>query len=404
MKKVIMLLLVLTGYACTSPDTGKDGYEPIDLDSAFSQAGGISVSDMGDRVSYVPLETTDESLIGKRAYVRMLKDKLLVGSFGQPVKMFDRKTGKFIRAVGNIGQGADEYSLQYDIPVFWTDDKKEMIYVQTEGRRILRFDVDGEPLEAIHLPDSFPLLQSVYPITANGKLYAYQRALFKRQNYKILQYDIPGEKIEGGILNEDDVLPTDFAQTPVIFPGLGNIPVSPCCLIFQMKDERMVFHHVKEPCLWSFDKNVYFKESFNDTIYQVSDNKLKPRLVFDLGDRHCAYEDRYKIEGSQNKIAIDYILEGKNALFFVFKTNYYHIQDVKTYWGVYNKKNKSVKVTDAGKIEDTENSLFIGKLHTATSDGQLVGLVDAATFIEYAADKEGFHISEEDNPIVTIIE
>lgn len=209
MKKVIMLLLVLTGYACTSPDTGKDGYEPIDLDRAFSQAGGISVSDMGDRVSYVPLETTDESLIGKRAYVRMLKDKLLVGSFGQPVKMFDRKTGKFIRAVGNIGQGADEYSL---------------------------------------------------------------------------------------------------------------------------------------------------------------------------------------------------LLEGKNALFFVFKTNYYHIQDVKTYWGVYNKKNKSVKVTDAGKIEDTENSLFIGKLHTATSDGQLVGLVDAATFIEYAADKEGFHISEEDNPIVTIIE
>lgn len=46
MKKVIMLLLVLTSYACTSPDTGKDGYEPIDLDGAFSQAGGISVSFM----------------------------------------------------------------------------------------------------------------------------------------------------------------------------------------------------------------------------------------------------------------------------------------------------------------------------------------------------------------------
>ena len=265
MKKVILLILIIAGYACTG--SRKEGCESIDLEAALGHVGELSVADIGGHLSCVPLETTDESLIGKRAYVRMLKDKLLVGSFQQPVKMFDKKTGKFIRTVGAIGQGANEYTLQNNIPVFWVDDVAEMIYVQTEGKSILRFDMNGEPLDNVSLPDSFPLMNAVSQITIENKLYIYHQTLFSKPDYKILMYDIPGRKIQERILNDKEAIPMDLSQTPIIFGGFGNIPVSTACLIFNMKNDRMALLYTKELCLWTFDKNVYFKESFNDTIY-----------------------------------------------------------------------------------------------------------------------------------------
>lgn len=79
------------------------------------------------------------------------------------------------------------------------------------------------------------------------------------------------------------------------------------------------------------------------------------------------------------------------------------MKDSKTYLGVYNKKNELVKVTDSDKIKDSGKNLFIGKLHTATSDGKFVGLMGAAAFLDNTKNSS-FNISEEDNPIVTIID
>ena len=116
MKKTFLYILILINYACSNTKH-EIGNKVIPLNQAFEQLEEISVEDIGRHIDYVPLETTDESLIGDRAYIRILKDKLLVASREQPVKMFDRKTGKFIRCVGKIGQGADEYLLQDGFPV-----------------------------------------------------------------------------------------------------------------------------------------------------------------------------------------------------------------------------------------------------------------------------------------------
>lgn len=400
-KIAILVVLLIVGLACSNSDNNSCEY--IDIESALVDIKELTVMDIGESVSYVSLETTEESLIGKRAYVRMLKDKLLVGSFQQPIKMFDKRTGKFIQTIGNIGQGANEYTLQHNIPVFWIDDAAEIIYVQTEGNRVLRFDVNGNPLNNINLPDSFPRLTTVSQITTENKLYVYKQTLFNKLDYKILMYDILNGKIHNFFFNEDEILPSDFSQTPISFSGFGNIPVSTSCLIFTLKDGRMVFSYTENPCLWVFDKNVYCKEHFNDTIYQVLENKMEPRLVFNLGDKHCDYKDRYNLEGSVNKITIDYVLEGKECLFFVFQMNYYNLQDAKTYWGSYNKKNKLVKVTDKLHILDSVNGIFLENLQTATSDGQLVGLIEATSCIEKMRNKKTFDISEDSNPIVVIV-
>ncbi|MCC8197453.1 MAG: 6-bladed beta-propeller [Tannerellaceae bacterium] len=402
MIKIILLILLITNFACS--ESVESNYEMIHLGNILTQVEELSVRDMGELINYIPLETTNESLIGKRAYVRVLKDKILVGSFQQPIKMFDKKTGKFIRMVGAIGQGANEYTLQDEIPVFWTDDVQETIYVQTEGSNVLCFDVDGNPLSNICLPDDFPSLTAVSQITTENKLYIYKQTLFTKEDYKIYMYDLLNGQIKKYFSNSDEIISTDFSQMPLIISGYGSIPISPSCHIFSLKGNKMVLFHTENPCLWTFNREVYFKENFNDTIYQIKGDKINPVFVFDLGNRHCSYEDRFNIEGSQNKISIDYILEGKKVLFFVFRTNYYHLQESKTYLGVYNKHDKSIQVTDKPYMIDAKNSFIIEPLQTATSDGQLVGLIDASSFTGNMNMENILGLSEEDNPIVVIVE
>lgn len=401
MKKIILYILLLINISCSYSE--KESDNSINIEEALNKIGEVKVSDIGEHITYVPLETTDQSLIGKRAYVRMLKDKLLIGSFQQPIKMFEKETGKFICTLGKIGQGANEYVLQEGIPIFWVDDERGMIYVQSEGRKILRFNEKGDFMDNLELPEFFPLMQAVSQVTINNQLFIYQKTLFKKPTNKIFMYDILNDKICNEITNNDESISMNLSQTPLIIPGSENIPVSPSCVIFSLNDGQLIFHHAKEPCLWTFGKNVYLKETFNDTIFSISKGRLDPRFIFNLGNRHLDYKNRYNAEGNEDKVVIDYVLEGKNTLFFAFQINYFNLKDSKTYLGVYNKKNNSVKVTNSDKIIDSVKNIFIGKLHTATSDGKFVGLMDATTFL--GSNKNNpFNISEEDNPIVTIID
>lgn len=418
MKKIAFILLIVASYACSSKKVEIED-RVINLNQALEQPGEISVEDIGRHIEYVPLETTDESLIGDKAYIRILKDKLLVASRKQPVKMFDRKTGKFIKCIGKIGQGANEYILQDDIPVFWTDELSGVIYVQTEGQRILRFDTDGNPLEHINLPEGLSKLQGLSVIGNGDNLYFYQKTLFKKSDDKIFSYNIPDKKIQSEIVNQEDTVPFELSGQPIIFTGYGNTPVSTRCLILNLKNDKVVFDYTKEPCLWAFNGQVYFKENFNDTIYRLSDQLLEPRYVFDLGIRHWPYEERYKPEGNEDKVAINYVLEGEKVLFFVFQTNYYQINykglgKDETYWGIYDKENGEVKVMEKGKISDPANGLFIKSFQTATAKGELVGLLDATEVKDWIEENPSqkdnqvrqllYNLPDESNPIAVIVE
>ncbi|RHO65497.1 6-bladed beta-propeller [Parabacteroides sp. AF48-14] len=418
MKKIVFVILVVIGWACSSKKEEEKNMT-INLSQALEQLEEISVEDIGYHIDYVSLETTDESLIGDRAYIRILKDKLLVGSREQPVKMFDRKTGKFIRCIGKIGQGADEYLLQDGLPVFWTDDVSGIIYIQTEGQRILRFDADGNPLEHINLPEGMPRLQGLSIIGNGGNLYFYSKTLFNKYEDKIFSYNVLNKKVQSEIVNQDDTIPFELFRTPIFLGGYGNIPVSTRCLILYLKNDKVVFDYTKEPCLWTFGDQVYFKGNFNDTIYCVSDQLLEPRYVFDLGFRHWPYEERYNPEGNEDKIAFNYVLEGEKVLFFVFQTNYYEINykglgKDETYWGIYDKGNGKVKVMEKGMISDLANGLFIKSLQTATAKGELAGLLDVTEVKEWIEDNPSkkdnqvrqllSDLPDESNPIAVIVE
>jgi hypothetical protein len=390
----ILLLMGLTSLAaaCSGNKTiEKDGV--INVATHMQHLNQLCLEDIQSKeVSYVPLETTDSSLIGDRPYVRLLKNKILVSSQGQPLKMFDAQTGKFISTVGLIGQGKGEYNLISDMPVFWVDEKAERIMIKSSGQKILCFDSNGDFIENLTIPDEI-ILQLASQISSGGKLYFY----FPTETSKISVYDLKTGQISETIFgySEEKAIQNDYQGIPIIYNGYGNVPTCPSCIIRQLKNDGLFFHYKEDPVIWKFEGNTYLKERFNDTIYVASENKLESRLIFDLGSWHCPYEKRFDVDGCENRISIDYVLEGKKCLYFVFQTNYYNIGKTKNFYGVFDKQTHEVKISDTESILDNNKNICINKLQTATEDGTFLGLIPATEYNESA--------SEEDNPVVVIL-
>lgn len=390
----ILLLIGLTSLAaaCSGNKTiEKD--DVINVATHMQHLNQLCLEDIQSKeVSYVPLETTDSSLIGDRPYVRLLKDKILVSSQGQPLKMFDAQTGKFISTVGLIGQGKGEYNLISDMPVFWVDEKAERIMIKSSGQKILCFDSNGDFIENLTIPDEI-ILQLASQISSGGKLYFY----FPTETSKISVYDLKTGQISETIsgYSEEKAIQNDYQGIPIIYNGYGNVPTCPSCIIRQLKNDGLFFHYKEDPVIWKFEGNTYLKERFNDTIYVASENKLESRLIFDLGSWHCPYEKRFDVDGCENRISIDYVLEGKKCLYFVFQTNYYNIGKTKNFYGVFDKQTHEVKISDTESILDNNKNICINKLQTATEDGTFLGLIPATEYNESA--------SEEDNPVVVIL-
>ncbi len=345
--------------ACSGNKTiEKDGV--INVATHMQHLNQLCLEDIQSKeVSYVPLETTDSSLIGDRPYVRLLKDKILVSSQGQPLKMFDAQTGKFISTVGLIGQGKGEYNLISDMPVFWVDEKAERIMIKSSGQKILCFDSNGDFIENLTIPDEI-ILQLASQISSGGKLYFY----FPTETSKISVYDLKTGQISETIFgySEEKAIQNDYQGIPIIYNGYGNVPTCPSCIIRQLKNDGLFFHYKEDPVIWKFEGNTYLKERFNDTIYVASENKLESRLIFDLGSWHCPYEKRFDVDGCENRISINYVLEGKKCLYFVFQTNYYNIGKTKNFYGVFDKQTHEVKISDTESILDNNKNICINKL------------------------------------------
>ena len=114
MKKLIYVsaLLISLLTACSpSAQKGKEGQ--IDVLPAFENLTELKVSQLGKNIRYVPLETTDSSLIGARYAIQLLDDGILVSYGGRSEShcyLFDRETGKFIREIGHKGEDPKGYS------------------------------------------------------------------------------------------------------------------------------------------------------------------------------------------------------------------------------------------------------------------------------------------------------
>ena len=137
---ILLVSLLIMGSQVVSSQSKTGDLPVFDFSKNYPQKK-LRLQDMAE-IEYVPLETTDEILLGGSSVLSTVTDKYILVHESQlgDIFVFDRKTGKIYSNFNNRGQGGMEYSWIKNGTIL--DEKKEEIYVCSQF--ILVYSLKGE--------------------------------------------------------------------------------------------------------------------------------------------------------------------------------------------------------------------------------------------------------------------
>lgn len=414
LQSVLMVAFLLPlSVSCDQNEKSHSG-NIIDVAAVFSRPEDLKASAYFKTVRYVPLETTDESLIGKGARVRLLPDKILITTDQKQCLLFDRETGKYLRSIGHIGNDPGGYSSVNG----WVHDLTGTFYFNGWKNDWICYDAGGNYQGQISLPaqmDAANYLDEETYISLYSDLFGGKQDslfLFNREEVlKSIPVSIYGEQpLDTNDIDFISVLSGESGAQALGAPGILG-----AMFVGYKEADKVSLRLMGSTKLWHTDNGLYFKNTYNDTIFQIKDQELTPSRIFQLGDYHWPYSERNNRKQDQS-ILITQILEGKDILLFRFTTRVFHEAERTHYNSIYNKATGEVKVCSLEKgILDDRNNFLPYQPQMVTRSGEYAGLYNADDiaewFEEHAGNKnlpKGLQslksIREDDNPVVYILE
>lgn len=362
--------------------SGKD-LKVLDLVEAYDNRDEVPLSLFANSIEYIPLETNKESLIGRGPIFQLAKEQIIL-SASNHVLVFSREDGRFIKEIGSRGEGPDEYRV---IARYFRENAS-ITYVKS-NKYNFGLNIEGEIVDRIHAPYEDSVLVMNFVHLTDSTFIGFHGNYNCNQKYKLIFFKANGE-ITKTIENQFDC----ELKNPDSFHFLGREGQFP-----------------------KYRDKVWFKESFNDTLFQVHNDYLAPKAVMNLGSKGIAYKDRINLSSAESqfdyfKVQILDITE--NQLFFQLSTQ------GQTFNGIYNFETEEILLSDIGRTEmhgfvnDLDNFLpFVPQY--ATDNNQLVGYIEAPDVLawfkenpEKAAQlpdnlKKLGEVKSDDNPVVMIV-
>lgn len=114
MKHMSLLLIgVFVLLGCSSnkkqEPISKSGIPVINLSEDVSTVPSLLLSEAASKVDIVPLEVTDESLLGEIYHLQITENDIWVHHYKDKCICRFSRSGKFLNKVGKIGQGPGEF-------------------------------------------------------------------------------------------------------------------------------------------------------------------------------------------------------------------------------------------------------------------------------------------------------
>ena len=349
MNKLLLIVAVLLMTACTTNRDNNRSTMLVDLTKA-NDLQEFKLSDFGNSVHYVPLETNESCLIGDNPEISLLEDKIVVTTKDQCL-LFHKQTGKYITNIGHIGDDPSGYSATN----FWIDNAG-IFYFFRAPNQLLKYNQKGAMIGKIQVPstpaapDCFAFSDSTIIAHCNGVmgLKADNSLLFLNSS-GVKQDSIPS------LLEKTPVIsPEDIASISIFKKGAehyGNMGKKGVVIIRNQEQSELLLP-LNIPSLWSSGDEIHFREVFTDTIYSVRDKELHPYLAFNTN--HSSAEAPWY--NDPESICITYVLENAHSVFFQYRKNR------QVYNGLYDKVTNQTKfakcqqfivddLTDGQKLE-----------------------------------------------------
>jgi len=287
-----------------------------------------------DSCIFVKLETTDISLIGDITQLATFEgDFYIYDQKTKKIKVFDQ-AGKFLRDIGKLGQGPQEY-LSISAFVINPKDRKIAIFDPAK-KNVLEYSLDGSYLRSVSLPDQECAFfkKTVY---AGDYIYCYMTINYVYNNAYV-------------VLSSEDYAVKDRFYSYLIHP-----------------DDYMAFNWATHPFIF-FDEKLHYASLFSDTIFAYENGTKRPYLFVETGKPNIplSYLKNRKLENDPSKAFREVFLDKSYSSGFteLGETNHFilvthklgeAVDDrgvVKSSYYLLNKKSKTGYYVESGFIPD----------------------------------------------------
>jgi len=330
-------------------------------------------------IEFVPLEMTDESIVGSVSKIKFYNTFMLVlDGQTKSIFIFDDK-GKYIRKISRVGKGPGEYN---DIDDFCVHPTTGMITI----------------------------------VTSFGKIITYSFDLKEFKEYNDVPYAVGIEQFNNGyyaitsIEKEANLYILD-ANMKIVHKGLANPFPMPIIL-------NKSFSKYGDTILCRLPTH------YNDTIYQITPNSFRPWRVPDF-EVHPDYSNptkylepnprggrSYNCQDMQISGAYSYSETNKFISFaMTYSKNSYGMRNLS--YVIYSKKNKTVKIFSISTLQNAPFDRPITYIGVPDSKGRIVSAMDANFILDCKITKDDpitsrlkelkKQLNEESNPVIAFI-
>ncbi|WP_321331666.1 6-bladed beta-propeller [uncultured Bacteroides sp.] len=360
----------------------------------------LFVQNVFSDIEYIPLETNNLSLVGQCPEIAVLDSVILISSANQNLKLFDRITGRYIRDIGHVGTDPEGYAKDSWGKInYWIDNVRKIVYFLGWHNDFLLYGFDGNYKGKVQLPDGTccNLSQNFFLIDSN-KIWGHNKLKLSQEMPSVFCIDKSTMSLAKITTWNSALLPVDEVQSVSTILG-GYVPYGGDLTMATIAGDRKSYVAVNSPSLWIIGDTIKVKQAFNDTIYTVSEKGLTPYKVFELGKWHWDEERQLEVSGCEKKIAVDYVLENVQYIYFHFHTGLYKDKNSLSYCGFYDKKTENVLVLKGDSLLDKEANQHI-QIRGVSSDGSFIGLLQTDELSKKNLSRMG--VKEDANPIVAI--
>lgn len=376
----------------------------IDVAGAAAQQTELKISDLGTRIRYVPLETKDSCLIGRNPQIMVLKGQILVQS-GTDVYSFDKETGRFMNKIGHAGEDPKGYSMHAGRPYY--NERNGLMYFVRQPNALQKYDLGGTYQGKAVIPTP-PAMPDSYGFV-DTLVVGYYNNIAQQNTHKRML----GLFTEAGLLRDSIVSPLpalppmkmeDIASISVLRLGIAQ------AIYTRFGDGTSSYSIASPTTLWNYDGELRFKDTFNDTVYNVSAaGELTPAYVFGTGERRLEPKARWSDDEAKGTMLPVLVLETPRNIFFQCA------EDLrKAVNGVYDKQAGTTRMCDEEKgLTDDVNYFLPFRPSACSAQGEYAQLVEAADVVDFldenpeAKDNSALapllKIGEEDNPVVVLV-
>jgi hypothetical protein len=247
------MLLTCLVFSCTS-NTNDKGVDVSKIKKVKIDNGNAKhlfiVDSLLDSTKIIPLETTNESLVGKIDELFFIDSKIIaVDKYNTKSVFIFSSEGKFLNKIYKKGKGRGEFLSLRDALV--TDSGIEVF--DEVLSKILRFNFDGTFVSEIPLT---AFSKSKFAKLANGEyLFFNINVPTVFGNHKLYEWDVEKKALRNAYLPFDDLLTTNKRIEPAMPFNDG---------------------------FYNGAKAIKFNEMYNDTVYAYANHNLIADYVFDF--------------------------------------------------------------------------------------------------------------------------